>query len=278
MRVLFQEPKQLDPSLILVSPLNRDGAPPNVQHIHFKILKGVLEKGFDRTRPAVGICVKYLSEQGKKDLLEHNRRFTKGNKLLPPVNEEALYGSLACSRLNMALRCIQAGLQSPAGNLQDLMDDAGNLKDAVLNGHKWWVLPETVPAERQVDISLWRNMDQNENQATHEIEILQSIRMTCEDLSKKAGKVSHGDLMSAVARKNPFKMSTVTLQTLCKFFVGFVENGAADLVEDLVDWHSCTVDPKALLTSMWIPSSWSPEWTSGGMTWTCRTHTSFHPG
>ena len=70
--ILFHEPKQLDPCLILVSPLNRDGAPPNVQHIHFKILKGFLEKGFDRTRPAVGICVKYLSEQGKKD-----------NKLLP---------------------------------------------------------------------------------------------------------------------------------------------------------------------------------------------------
>ena len=82
-KVLFHEPKQLDPSLILVSPLNRDGAPPNVQHIHFKILKGFREKGFDRTRPPVGICVKYLSEQGKKDLLEHNHRFTKGNKLLP---------------------------------------------------------------------------------------------------------------------------------------------------------------------------------------------------
>ena len=49
-------------------PMCRDGAPPNVQNIHFQIL----EEGFDRTRPAVGICVKYLSEQGKKD-----------NKLLP---------------------------------------------------------------------------------------------------------------------------------------------------------------------------------------------------
>ena len=151
---------------------------------------GFLEKGFDRTRPAVGICVKYLSEQGKKDLLEHNHRFTKGNKLLPAVNEEALYGSLACSHLNMALRCIQAGLQSPVGDLQDLMDDTGNLKDVVLNGHKWWVLPETVPAERQVDISLWRNMDQQENQATHDIELLQSIRVTCDDVSKMNTKLT----------------------------------------------------------------------------------------
>ena len=77
---------------------------PNVQHIHSKILKEFLEKGFDRTRPAVGICVKCLSEQGQKDLLEHNHRFTRDNKLLPHANEEALYGSLACSHLNMAIR------------------------------------------------------------------------------------------------------------------------------------------------------------------------------
>ena len=140
-------------------------------------------------------------------------------------------------------------LHSPVGNLQDLMDDTGNLKDVVLNGHKWWVLPETVPVERQVDISLWRNMDQNENQATHEIEILQSIRVTCEALSKKQARISHGDLMSAVARRNPAKVSPHTLQTLSKYFIGLLENGAVDLVEDLVDFHSYTIDPKELTVS-----------------------------
>ncbi len=96
---LFAEPKQIDPSLILVSPMNRDGAPPNVRHVHFGILRSFLTKGFDRTRPAIGICVKYTSEAGKTLLLEHNRRFSKGNVLLPPVNEEALYGSLETSHL-----------------------------------------------------------------------------------------------------------------------------------------------------------------------------------
>ena len=36
-KVLFNEPKQLNPSLILAPPLNRDGAPPNAQHIQIKI-------------------------------------------------------------------------------------------------------------------------------------------------------------------------------------------------------------------------------------------------
>ena len=42
---LFAEPKQVDPSLILVAPANRDGAPPNVMHVHNGILKCFLTKG-----------------------------------------------------------------------------------------------------------------------------------------------------------------------------------------------------------------------------------------
>ena len=57
--------------------------------------------------------MRIVSPQGRKKLLEHNHRFTKGNHLLPHANEEALYGSLACSHLSVALRCIQAGLPSP---------------------------------------------------------------------------------------------------------------------------------------------------------------------
>ena len=65
------------------------------------------------------------------------------------------------------------------------MDDVGNLKDAFINGNKWWVLLEAAGHVRQMDIPLWRNIDQNENQSSHDIEMLQSIRVTCESLSKK---------------------------------------------------------------------------------------------
>ena len=82
---LYPAPKQLDPDLLMVSPNNRLGAPPNTHHIHFGVLKSIKEKAYDRTRPAVGICVEYKSEAGKKKVLEHNRKFTQGNKLLPGV-------------------------------------------------------------------------------------------------------------------------------------------------------------------------------------------------
>ncbi len=81
----------------------------NVQHIHFKITECFVDKGF----------VRQPSELGKKSLIDHNRRFTQGSAFLPPVNEEAIYGSLARSHLNIALRCIRSGLLgSPAGILK----------------------------------------------------------------------------------------------------------------------------------------------------------------
>ena len=54
---LFAEPKQIDPSLILVAPTNRDGARPTVQHVYYGILKSFMTKGFDKTKPAIGICI-----------------------------------------------------------------------------------------------------------------------------------------------------------------------------------------------------------------------------
>ena len=62
---LFAEPNQIDRSLVLVAPTNRDGSPPNVQHVHYGILKSFMTKRLDNTKPAMGICIKYTSEHGK---------------------------------------------------------------------------------------------------------------------------------------------------------------------------------------------------------------------
>ena len=189
---LFAEPKQLGPSLVLVAPLNRLGAPPNKQHVHLGILKSFKDKGFDRTRPAIGICIMYTSTEGLKALHEHNQRFTKGCHLMPVIKLTAIYGSLACSHYNLALRLLQIGAKSPIGDLVKILEENEHLKDTAMCGHKWWILPEEVLAERQVDISLWRNMDQNENQVSHEMEIIQGIKATAESLSVMHRKTHRG--------------------------------------------------------------------------------------
>ena len=240
------ESKNLVPHSVLVSPLNREGAPPNVPHVH-KILKGMLNNGFDRQRPPVGICVEYKSAEGKAKLLSHNKRFSDGCLLLPPIVEEGpLYGSLACSHLNISLRCIASGIQSPAGNLSTLMGEK-NLKEVVTNGHKWWILPETVPDQDLVDISLWRNQDQNENQATHEIEILQSILETASQMPDI--RVSLGDVVAKVMKKNPAKIPVSLVQVLTKYWSQFLGGNKLFLVHELVDYHSNTVDPNELIVN-----------------------------
>jgi hypothetical protein len=260
---LYPEPKQIDPDKVLVSPLNRLGASPNTKHVHFGILRSFLKNSFDRTRPAIGICVEIKSEQGLKRLLEHNHKFSQGNRLLPPILQQGLsgpvYASLACTHLNLAFRCIKNGTSSPVCDVRDLMEH-GTLKEVAQNGHRWWVLPESLAQEKQTDISLWRNQDQNENQAVHELEILQTIKHAAEGfLAKGTGHVSLGDLVSASQKRNPAKISPVSWMTLAKLYTGFLENGVADLVDDLMEYHSEHVDPRELTVSLKFFSAVSGE-------------------
>ena len=109
-------PMQIDPNEILVSYNNRRGAPPNVPHVHFGVLKSFKTKGFDRKRSQTGIRIKYVSAEVKRKLLEHNMRFSRGNRLLPPIYpEKALYGSVSNSHYNLSLRCIKCNVVGPMG-------------------------------------------------------------------------------------------------------------------------------------------------------------------
>ena len=253
--VLYPEPKQIDPNLVMPSWLNRLGASPNVQHVHFGILKSIQTSSYDRSRPLAGICVEIKSPEGIKKLLDHNRRFTVGNKLLPQILDSVatggtLYASLACTHLNLAFRAIKNNIDSPIGNLSDLMEQA-SLKETVQNGHRWWVLPETCAKERQIDISLWRNQDQNENQRIHELEILQTIKHAAESFLKAGkDKVVFGDLVAASQKRNPSKVAEVAWLKLTKHYIGFLENGVPELVDDLHEYHSTFVDPKDLCVSV----------------------------
>ena len=49
----------------------------------YGILKSFMTKGFGKIKPAIGICTNYTSEHGNTLLMDHIKRFCKGNKLLP---------------------------------------------------------------------------------------------------------------------------------------------------------------------------------------------------
>ena len=85
------------------------------------------------TRP---IVVELRSKKGKRLLLEHNLRFSKGNPLLPPIHVRAHMvwrGPLAASHLSLALRRIKAGITSPIGDLKSMVGDDENLRTVTLN-------------------------------------------------------------------------------------------------------------------------------------------------
>ena len=50
------------------------------------------------------------------------------------------------------------------------------------------------------------------------------------------------------------------MQALTKVYIGFLENGVPELVQELVDFHSDSVDPKFLTVSTnWIEDLLSEE-------------------
>ena len=210
--------KDIDPEEILVDESNRGGAPPHVMYMHCGILAGMKKHGYDPTRPKEGICIEYLSPAGLQRLIAHNKRFQ--GPLMPPINEKkAKYGSLACSHLNVCLRIIKVGTPgpSPAGDVRSLMEESEELKDVVINGHRWIVLKECVPGEMKVQISLWRNADQNENQGTHEIEILQNVVSSAQALQKDQVKVTTADLIARTQKRTTHKIPVAALRVISDF-------------------------------------------------------------
>ena len=147
---------RIPPTQLLVSPQNRDGAPPGVPHIH-ALLKSFKNDGFSRKRPQSGICVELTDPKMKKELIAYNEKFTSGNPHMPPICEEdVLYGTLASSHLNLALRCLKAGTQSPVGDLKALADEA-DLKEVVTKGHEWYIL-QAVPGQGDVPLKEPRHL------------------------------------------------------------------------------------------------------------------------
>ena len=70
-----------------------------------------------------------------------------------------MYGTIASSHLNVALRILAHGLPSPAADVTNLVVAGSSLQEIVQSGHKWWILSEDTPIEDLMDISLRRSQD-----------------------------------------------------------------------------------------------------------------------
>ena len=62
--------------------------------------------------------------------------------------------------------------------------------------------------------------------------------------------VNQGDLIAAAQKRNPSKVSPDSWITLSKYYIGFLDEGLTELVEDLPYFHSACVDPRELSVSL----------------------------
>ena len=75
---------ELAPHTVGLHPLNRGGANPNAQTLHFKILGSFYKDGYDSGRHLPPIVVRCSSDQSRKNLVEHNLRYSEGRPEFPP--------------------------------------------------------------------------------------------------------------------------------------------------------------------------------------------------
>ena len=63
-------------------------------------------------------------------------------------------------------------------------------------------------------------------------------------------KVNLGDLVSSAQKRTPSKVSPNNWLTLTKYYIGFLENDCMDMLQDLSEFHSASVDPRQLCVSI----------------------------
>ena len=164
-----------------------------------------------------------------------------------------MYGSVAGSHRNIALRLIKAGRTSPVGDLDAMLAEDKALEDICEHGHRWWILSESACRGMQVDISLWRNQDQNDNFGTHEIDILQAIVATAQQMKRDGtATVNIGDLVVKTDRRHPAKVSSQILNTMGRYFFQLLAapgGSQVNLVDELADFHARNVNPRDLTVS-----------------------------
>ena len=118
-----------------------------------------------------------------------------------------------------------------------------------------------------MDMSMWRNQDQNENQATTEIEILQTIRHIARVESQERGpghQLPLDTVLLKAQRRNPAKVSETQWQNMGRFYNKFLAEDCEGFFEDLADFHAAFVNPRVITVSQRFYGILTTEKSLGG--------------
>jgi len=244
---LCDEAVEVDPDEIGADMMNRGGAIPNILVCRENICESFKKDGFDKNKPMPGILKDYSRQQAKRQaLILHNQSFTEGDARWPPVIVDKMAkGSLAGTHLTIAIRIHKHRVMSIAGEAFDVGDDA-NLARVTTRGHKYWILDCEIPDKDAVEISEWRNSDNNNNQVKHEVEHLRGLQRISRaemDAAGAAGVVSLSQVLAKFSAQSQLKIAQQATLDLARCVIDF---GSGHYVDRICTFHSQHINPNEL--------------------------------
>lgn len=240
---------------ILPSPLNRLGAPLNIQYIHCELGQNVLsDVGFDPKRPNPGVVVRRTNPDKIKKLQQHAMMMNANSpRLFPPVHAESpecVYECISANHLTCLLRMFEAKMTSELTKQTFVVPkDDSDLANVVESGHLYHVLRDDIPDVDMEFLSEYLNSDQNQNQCTSEISTLAQVDKIIKKELETTPHPKVSSVVRSVMQESMLKLRADSIGDMAHYCINMA---GTNYISQLVFWHSRYVNPREM--------SVSPRW------------------
>jgi len=241
------DPIEIEPDCIGADRQNRGGATPNITVCRENIGASFKKDGCDKSKPQIGIVKDYSKHpEMLAQLVKHNQEFGMGDPRWPPVFPDKMKnGSLAATHLTITLRCYKHSLMAPWGETFTV-GTCPALQRFTEFGHKYWKLTCEIPDADALEISEWRNTDNNCNQVKHEIEHIKGLQRVAKKEIELAGKACVLSLTTVLAKFTTQAQLRLVQQSMLDLTRFVVDMRAGEEVDEICNFHSQHVNPNDL--------------------------------
>eukprot|EP00973_Karenia_brevis_P013108 1778600-Karenia_brevis.AAC.1 len=240
---------------ILPSPLNRLGAPLNIQYIHNGLASNVHKKGYDPARPKPGVVIRRTNADKLKRLKEHALAMVSPTpRLFPPMHvdsPECCYECAGGNHLTTMIKMYEAKMTSDITHMTfHVPVDDKDLADVVDSGHIYYILRDDIPDADVEFLSEYLNSDQNENQCTSEISTLAQVDRA---ITKELVKTPHpkvSTIVKIVSGESMLKLRPDSIGDMAHFCINLA---GTDAIKQLLAWHGRYIDPREMsISHRWL--------------------------
>ncbi len=245
------EPMPIQCWKVLPSPFNRMI---NLQYVHGNLAPGMHTKGFDPTRPKPGCVIHRTDPKAITRLKDHAVAVQSvAPELFPELHSaspECCYECVGGNHLTLTFRFYHGSYTSPVtGITYAVPDDEHALRDRVERGRSYVVLKDGIPDDDASFIAEYLNSDQNQNQGTSEMQVLQSTHKVVEAELKVTPHPQVSKVTQKVAAQSMVKLKADTIADHAHYCINL---SGTPYIDELIAWHARNVNPKEM--------SVSPRW------------------